>query len=121
MSTQATTLIASEFCFQPCDRGYSWHSARLLRPIREARSRLLARPRPGLVKAMTVPLGEIRIQVDHRHATRLTYYKPANSTQLLARRIPIADDPQASMTLSEFLGRAWWAANDKARDLGWIV
>ena len=25
------------------------------------------------------------------------------------------------MTLSEFLGSAWWAANDKARELGWIV
>jgi len=25
------------------------------------------------------------------------------------------------MTLSEFLARAWKAANDKARELGWIV
>jgi len=24
------------------------------------------------------------------------------------------------MTLSEFLARAWKAANDKARELGWI-
>jgi hypothetical protein len=78
---------------------------------------------------MTVPLGEIRIQVvndeiivtlpDSRFG--VTYYKPANSPQLLARRIPIEDDPRASMTLSEFFGRTWWAANDKARDLGWIV
>jgi hypothetical protein len=27
----------------------------------------------------------------------------------------------AAMTLSEFLARAWKAANDKARELGWIV
>jgi hypothetical protein len=26
----------------------------------------------------------------------------------------LEDDPQASMSLSEFLGRAWWVAADKA-------
>jgi len=78
---------------------------------------------------MTVPLGELRIQVvddeviislpDSMYA--VTYYKPANSAQLLARKIPMEDDPRASMSLSEFLKRAWWAANDKARELGWIA
>ena len=29
--------------------------------------------------------------------------------------------PSSAMTLSEFLARAWKAANDKARELGWIV
>jgi len=51
----------------------------------------------------------------------VTYYKPANSPQLLARRMTPKDDPRASMTQSEFLARAWKLANDKARELGWIV
>jgi hypothetical protein len=51
----------------------------------------------------------------------VTYYKPAKSPQLLARRISDQDDPNVSLTLSEFLGQAWRAANHKARELGWIV
>jgi hypothetical protein len=51
----------------------------------------------------------------------ITYYKSASSPQLLARRIPLKDDPVASTTLSEFLVRAWKAANEKARSLGWIA
>jgi hypothetical protein len=51
----------------------------------------------------------------------VTYYKPPNSPQLLARRIAVKDDPRTSMSLSEFLARAWKLANDKARELGWIV
>jgi hypothetical protein len=77
---------------------------------------------------MAVPLGELRSQVVDdelivslpQSSYAVTYYKPANSPQLLARRIPMEDDPRAPMTLSEFLGRAWWAASDKARELGWI-
>jgi hypothetical protein len=30
------------------------------------------------------------------------------------------DDPEAPMTLSEFRGLAWVAANETARGLGWI-
>ena len=75
---------------------------------------------------MAVPPGELRIQVIDdelivslpQSSYAVTYYKPANSLQLLARRIPMEDDPRVPMTLSEFLGRAWWAANDKARELG---
>ena len=50
-----------------------------------------------------------------------TYYKLPNSPQLLAKRIANKDDPRVPMTLSEFLARAWRIANDKARELGWIV
>ncbi len=31
------------------------------------------------------------------------------------------DDPDATITLSEFRALAWVAANDKARELGWLV
>jgi hypothetical protein len=51
----------------------------------------------------------------------VTYYKLPRSRQLLAKRFPMKDDPRVAMTVSEFLIRAWRAANDKARELGWIV
>ena len=37
----------------------------------------------------------------------VTYYKPANSSQLLARHIAESDDKRTSMSLSEFLTLAW--------------
>jgi hypothetical protein len=39
----------------------------------------------------------------------------------MARNIPTKDDPATDFTVSEFLEAAWWLANDKARQLGWIV
>ena len=51
----------------------------------------------------------------------VTYFKRANSPQLLAKRIADHDDSRVPLTVSEFLVRAWKAANDKARELGWIV
>jgi hypothetical protein len=56
-----------------------------------------------------------------RTSYSVTYYKPANSPQLLARNFPMEDDRRSSMSLSDFLARAWKLANDKARELGWIV
>jgi hypothetical protein len=49
----------------------------------------------------------------------VTYYKPAKSPQLVAKRMSDRDDPRVAMRLSEFLARAWRLANDKARELGW--
>ena len=63
--------------------------------------------------------GEIVVTLPGTSYT-VTYYKPAKSPQLLAKRIASRDDPGSAMTLSEFLARAWRAANDKARELGWI-
>jgi hypothetical protein len=51
----------------------------------------------------------------------VTYYKLAKSPQLLAKRFPGKDDPHARLTHAEFLARASNLANEKARDLGWIV
>ena len=42
----------------------------------------------------------------------VTYHKPAVSPQ---------DDARTELTQAEFLARAWRLANDKARELGWIV
>ena len=51
----------------------------------------------------------------------MTYYKPANSPQLLARSFPRKEDRRVSMTLANFLTAAWKLANDKARELSWSV
>jgi hypothetical protein len=50
----------------------------------------------------------------------VTYYKPERSPQLLARHISDTDDKRVAL-LSESLARAWHTANEKARELGWIV
>jgi hypothetical protein len=63
---------------------------------------------------------EIVVSLPHTHYT-VTYYKPSNSPQLLAKRFPGKDDPYARLTHADFLAQAWKLANDKARELGWIV
>jgi hypothetical protein len=42
------------------------------------------------------------------------YYKPNNQPQLILRRRSETDD-------QTLLAQTWRAANDKARELGWIV
>jgi hypothetical protein len=56
-----------------------------------------------------------------RASYSVTYYKPQDSPQLLAKHIPDRDDPRAPMAVSEFLAKAWKLANDKAKELGWIA
>ena len=51
----------------------------------------------------------------------VTYHKPANSPQLLARKFPSREDGRVSMTLTDFPTAAWKLAIVKARELGWIV
>jgi hypothetical protein len=50
----------------------------------------------------------------------IIYYKPANSSQLLAKDFQSKMDSRVPITYSEFLARAWQVANSKARELGWI-
>jgi len=51
----------------------------------------------------------------------MTYHKPADSRQLLAKNLPRKGDRRVSMTLADFLTAACKLANDKARELGWIA
>jgi predicted alpha/beta hydrolase family esterase len=51
----------------------------------------------------------------------VTYFKPANSPQLLAKDFHSKNDSSAPITHAEFIAKAWQAANEKARELGWIV
>jgi hypothetical protein len=50
----------------------------------------------------------------------VTYYKVNDPPQLMPKS-DWTDDPDAPVTLGAFRARAWIAANDKARELGWIV
>jgi hypothetical protein len=45
---------------------------------------------------------------------RAIYYKPIGQTQLILRERSKTDD-------HELISGAWQAANEKARELGWIV
>ena len=49
----------------------------------------------------------------------VTFYKSANSSQLLAK----AREKERGGVMGEadFFARAWNLANDKARELGWIA
>ena len=51
----------------------------------------------------------------------VTYHKPARSPQLLAKKLTHKHDLRVPMTSAEFVAIAWRLANDKARELGWIV
>jgi hypothetical protein len=62
---------------------------------------------------------EIVVTLPFTHYT-VTYYKPDNSPQLLARNFPSKDDSSAPMTQAEFLAQAWKLANERARELGWL-
>ena len=50
------------------------------------------------------------------------YFKRRGSSGLLAKDMVSRNDRRfPQMTASQFLRKAWTAANDKARELGWIV
>ena len=51
----------------------------------------------------------------------VTYVKPKGQRWLAATDMVHEDDLRIGMTSAEFLAKAWKVANDKARELGWIV
>jgi hypothetical protein len=63
--------------------------------------------------------GKIRVSLAGSNYA-VTYHKPRNSPQLLAKSLPLNEDRNASLTQGEFLALAWRVANDKAREIGWI-
>jgi hypothetical protein len=52
---------------------------------------------------------------------RVVYRKPHWGSQLVARLDYFQDQQKRPITRAEFLARALKAANDKARELGWII
>ena len=69
---------------------------------------------------LNVNADEIVVTVPSTNYT-VTYYKPDNSPQLLARKFTREDDSSAPMTQGEFLAQAWRLANERARELGWVA
>ena len=52
---------------------------------------------------------------------RATFCRPPDCLHLSLKDLSSEGDPRAALTLAEFLGHAWEAAKEKARELGWIV
>ena len=52
----------------------------------------------------------------------VVYFKPRGSSSLLAKDIVSENDRRfPRMTASQFLRKAWKIANEKARELKWII
>ena len=52
---------------------------------------------------------------------RVVYRKPDRAPQLVARLDYLQNQQEGPITRAEFLTLAWKLANDKARELGWIM
>jgi hypothetical protein len=52
---------------------------------------------------------------------KVVYHKPPGSPQLMAKWHASRDKHFGEAKRAEFLANAWKVANDKARELGWIV
>ena len=79
-------------------------------------------PRPTAVPVLQVAVQGREIVISASDTDYvMTYHKPANSPQLLARSFPRREDRRTSMSLADFLTAACKLANDKARQLGWIA
>ena len=56
-----------------------------------------------------------------RYSYAVAYYKPEGSPGLLMRHSATKDDLRLAMTGGQFLTQAWRLANEKAREIAWIV
>jgi hypothetical protein len=79
-------------------------------------------PRPTTIPVLRAAVQGSEIVVTASNTDYvMTYHKPANSPQLLAKSFPRKEDRRVSMSLADFLTAACKLANDKARELGWIA
>ena len=78
----------------------------------------------------TMTGADLRVEVRHQDiivtmpetSFRVVYRKPNHrGAQLAARLDYFKHDQKGPITRAQFLARAWKLANDKARELGWIV
>jgi hypothetical protein len=73
------------------------------------------------MKNLTVQLTDDTIVITMPGTSyRVGFYKAADKAGLL-RSDYSGDDGTSSVSQAEFLAAAWQAANDRARQLGWIV
>ena len=87
------------------------------------------RPFIGIIEPMPNPTAQLRVQVvDNNIVVTLpgyrysvAYYQPEGSSGLLVKHSVVKNDLRIRMTAHEFLAQAWKLANNKAREMGWIV
>ena len=85
------------------------------------RAFLLKRPTISVPSELRVEvLGDEIIVILPATSYGVTYSKPSNSPDLVAKNCVPKIDAGAAMTHVEFLAKAW-GANVKARELGWIA
>jgi hypothetical protein len=109
------------------ERGKSRSRLQNARESRWPREILRPQKRLPLERPPTTPMLRAEVQGGEIVVTAsdidyvVTYHKPANSPQLLAKSYSRKEDRRVSMTLAQFLTDAWKLAKDKARELGRIV
>jgi hypothetical protein len=74
----------------------------------------------GNILRIVIVDDEIIVSLPYTNYT-VTYFKPENSPQLVAKNIPRTDDNRTPIEFSDFLSHAWAIANEKAREPGWII
>jgi hypothetical protein len=104
---------------QPCGRQHRL-AVPLLQRTEWALSAMIRNMRGLADIHLDVRGGDIIVDLPGTSYT-VTYHKPAVSPQLLAAYLPGENDPRTELTQAEFLARARRLANDKARELDWIV
>ena len=83
---------------------------------------MLRRPTMSIPSELRVEvLGDEIIVILPATSYGVTYSKPGNSPNLVAKNCVPKVDSGAPMTHVEFLAKAWLAANVKAGELGWIA
>ena len=91
-------------------------------PEASGRGALIRRPRSVSEETLRVEVrGDEIIVTLPGSRYMVVYHKSGQSSRLLPRHIPQANDALSLMLKDEFLARASKLANDKARELGWIV
>ena len=91
------------------------------RVIKSTGSEVGRRAMSGPSELRVEVLGDEIIVILQATSYGVTYSKPGNSPNLVAKNCVPKIDAGAPMTHVEFLAKAWLAANVKARELGWIA
>jgi hypothetical protein len=84
-------------------------------------------PRWPLERPIIIPALRVEVRGDEIVVTACdthyiaVYRKPTNTSQLRVKSSSRKEDRRVSMALAELLTDSWKPANDKARELGWIV
>ena len=89
-------------------------------PLNQNNSGSLSGGRPLLRKSFVVEVQDDHIVVRVTGTSyAASYYRIANSAELLPRHLPLRDDHRAPMSRLDFIKSAWQLAKDEAQKLKW--